>query len=117
MLTRGRPSRGHPRSGGLPARDRRPGAGLNPYIDAGRRPGITLPEVVMMGLKLVAVAVLTAVGVLTWAGQADAAKGKKKAGAATAALFAKLDADGDGKLSKDEFAKLRGDPAPAQGKK
>jgi len=53
------------------------------------------------------IAVLSLVGVLALcASTAEAGKGKKKKGGA-AALFKKLDANNDGKVSADEFAKIK----------
>src|SRR5690242_5416557 len=57
-----------------------------------------------MGLvTVVAFCVILACG----AGTAEAGKGKKKKKGDTAAIFKKLDTNNDGKVSRDEFAKIK----------
>lgn len=60
----------------------------------------------MFGSKWLAVAFLSAGVLLLGGDQAEAkAKAKAKKGNNSSAVFAKLDTNGDGKLSQEEFAK------------
>ena len=61
----------------------------------------------MFRFKVYSIPCLALLAVLFSVGDAEAAKPKPKKVDKTAALFAKLDTNGDKKLSKDEFAKLK----------